>query len=465
MLRRAPVALPPLCPCSCRSQLRMGCCRQAGGAVSTGMDACRTLLGAGAQALTGPHPPHVPPPPAVRATPQVRLAVCGHQGGHSLPCSKHHSGLFLVGPGPLTGGSNPLLSSRQPMGKMQRGARSVRLSFTLPHLCPPCTPTQAQPVQRAPCTANPLHGPTFLLRHPSPTMQSRYPQHAEAFAAGKVPVPSLHVFGDRCVHCTRAGHGPRVTRRSGPKPQNRPPRSKSTGRALLLTCKHGEPPTAPAHSPSPCMLHAPGCLPPPFPISSSHNLPRHSTPVGNTSTSRRDNIRTHCVELAEAFEGAVVIHHPRGHSIPTLQPHQLAVLRAFLATFITRPLGSDGGSQPSSKAASASASAASASAAAGAAASAAAGSPAPPAPGAPPPPAPALAAPYADDTTHGPYQPSPPRTVSASGMGMGSSTGGARGRGSNRRVLHKSGGMHVVAEGGGRGVRGAVGRPALLSML
>lgn len=48
----------------------------------------------------------------------------------------------------------------------------------------------------------------------------------------------------------------------------------------------------------------------------------------------------HCVDLADTYEGSVVIMHPRGHVIPQLEPHQLAVTRAFLTTFQHAPTAS-----------------------------------------------------------------------------------------------------------------------------
>ncbi|KAF5828970.1 serine hydrolase-domain-containing protein [Dunaliella salina] len=80
-------------------------------------------------------------------------------------------------------------------------------------------------------------------------LKSRYPPHAEVFKMGKVPVPSLHIYGDR------------------------------------------------------------------------------------------DQIREHCVDLANAFQDPIVIQHPRGHSIPSLLPHQLAVMRAFLSSFLEKEKG------------------------------------------------------------------------------------------------------------------------------
>jgi len=49
----------------------------------------------------------------------------------------------------------------------------------------------------------------------------------------------------------------------------------------------------------------------------------------------RDNILEHCRQLADVFENPVVIRHTRGHVIPKLNGIQLAVLRAFLAEFLT----------------------------------------------------------------------------------------------------------------------------------
>mmetsp|Transcript_21635 Transcript_21635/g.56449 ORF Transcript_21635/g.56449 Transcript_21635/m.56449 type:complete len:148 (-) Transcript_21635:919-1362(-) len=53
----------------------------------------------------------------------------------------------------------------------------------------------------------------------------------------------------------------------------------------------------------------------------------------------RDQIREHCVDLANAFEDPIIIQHPKGHSIPALLPHQLAVMRAFLSSFTPKSGG------------------------------------------------------------------------------------------------------------------------------
>ncbi|KAG1671066.1 hypothetical protein FOA52_000737 [Chlamydomonas sp. UWO 241] len=57
----------------------------------------------------------------------------------------------------------------------------------------------------------------------------------------------------------------------------------------------------------------------------------------------KDNVIEHCHHLVEAFEGAVVLRHARGHVIPRLSPVHLACLRAFLSQLLTAGEGAGEG--------------------------------------------------------------------------------------------------------------------------
>lgn len=58
----------------------------------------------------------------------------------------------------------------------------------------------------------------------------------------------------------------------------------------------------------------------------------------------QDWVKQHAINLARQFQSPIVIMHPRGHVIPRLTGHHLAVLKAYLAAFLPQGGSSSSGS-------------------------------------------------------------------------------------------------------------------------